>query len=68
MSNGRKNQTSGAAGLYGGAGVAYYGPAGAHLHAGRLVLTAAVSAGAYFAGTKLCPTRVVRTYVLCHRQ
>ena len=25
--------------------------------------TAAVSAGAYFAGTKLCPTRVVRTYV-----
>ena len=30
---------------------------------GGLVLTAAVSAGAYFAGTKLCPTRVVRTYV-----
>ena len=28
---------------------------------GGLVLTAAVSAGAYFAGTKLCPTRVVRT-------
>ena len=63
MSNGRKKPTPGAAGLYGGAGVAYYGPAGAHLHAGRLVLTAAVSAGAYFAGTKLCPTRVVRTYV-----
>ena len=30
---------------------------------GGLVLTAAVSAGVYFAGTKLCPTRVVRTYV-----
>ena len=30
---------------------------------GGLVLTAAVSTGAYFAGTKLCPTRVVRTYV-----
>ena len=30
---------------------------------GGLVLTAAVSAAAYFAGTKLCPTRVVRTYV-----
>ena len=30
---------------------------------GGLVLTVAVSAGAYFAGTKLCPTRVVRTYV-----
>lgn len=30
---------------------------------GGLVLTAAVSAGAYFAGTKLCPTRAVRTYV-----
>ena len=30
---------------------------------GGLVLTAAVSAGAYFAGTKLCPARVVRTYV-----
>lgn len=28
---------------------------------GGLVLTAAVSAGVYFAGTKLCPTRVVRT-------
>ena len=28
---------------------------------GGLVLTAAVSAGAYFLGTKLCPTRVVRT-------
>ena len=26
-------------------------------------MSAAVSAGAYFAGTKLCPTRVVRTYV-----
>ena len=30
---------------------------------GGLVLTAAVSAGAYFAGTKLCPTRVVRTLI-----
>ena len=59
----------------GGAGVAYYGPAGAHLHAGRLVLTAAVSAGAYFAGTKLClpalcaPTcpmpQAVRTWTPC---
>ena len=68
MSKWQEKPTPGAAGLYGGAGVAYYGPAGAHLHAGRLVLTAAVSAGAYFAGTKLCPTRVVRTYVLCHRQ
>ena len=36
---------------------------------GGLVLTAAVSAGAYFAGTKLCPTRgCAHLRALCHGQ
>lgn len=34
------------------------GAGAAHLHAGRLIATAVISAGVYIAGTKLCPVRV----------